>query len=699
MFKFKKMIQHMLGVAFLATILITTFTNENVYAIIQNSVPGQNVRNINLTPGGSTNEMRFSWHSGSKEAYIRIWPAGYENQYQILSTSDVRAVAVHEGNEPMGSTNVVPTRPGFNYYLHQTAVYNLIENTLYEYVIVTGEVESTVKSFRTGGSNRFQFGLGGDPQIGVGGQTVELDGAGWVNTLEVAVRDFELDFFVSVGDQVQTMLNSAEISQIRHDQLFSAPQLAGLPLVPVVGNHDGSNVNNTNIRMWPFHYNLPMNSDNVRRFNNQFYTQFDYYFVWGDVLFIVLDSNTRAGFNTGGPRAAFVEDAMKRHDVNWTVALFHHATYPVYRHGFAGVGGMDSAIPQLRADWAPELERLGVDIVIGGHEHIYSRSHHMLNNIPQLDQQWINSMGEIVTDVTGSLYNAVLDPIGLTHISINTASGSGYRGVRQHPRPYVAAYNQNWRRNVTVADVTPYKFSIATYQINDDSTRTLVDIYTIIRSDEFGNVPQSVTYVRQMNDETFERVYNELNPIVGISNDTEFSVEGLGLPTSLVIETDIRNNDFVRSGIIGTNRSQNSADFGSHVVPKHALIEWNLNEINYNPLNSLEQTFNVYGKIILPSRVVNTNNLCLNVVVSVTIEEGPIFVIDQVATASVRQIPGNENELTITINEVLSNNTKNTFEHTLRIRNNTDVIVTVGDYRVFVSTRGNTQIREIFILD
>ncbi|MCL1989881.1 MAG: metallophosphoesterase [Defluviitaleaceae bacterium] len=631
--RFKQFSKNKITPLALATsVLLTTLSGVDTSVVLADEQPviasdiqvGTAVRNLSLTPGGTVNQMRFTWHSGSTEGSIRIWPQGSPEAYQLLETANVRPVEVHEGNENMGTRHVVPTRSGYAYFLHQTAAYELTPHTVYEYVVMTADGVSEVKSFRTGGTDHFQFGLGGDPQIGVGGQSLEADGLGWINTLEVVTRDFDLDFFVSVGDQVQTMNNSAVTSQMRHDQLFSAPQLTSLPLVPVVGNHDGSGANNTNSRMWPFHYNLPMASHTVRRFADQFYTQFDYYFIWGDVLFIVLDSNTRTQFAGNGPRLQFVEDAMNRHsDANWVVAMFHHATYPVYRDYETNV-----AIRELVHQWTPELERLGVDVVLNGHEHIYSRSHHMLNNTPQRDQQWLNAAAEVVNDPTGLNYNAVLDPTGLVHISINTSSGSGYRGVRRFPRPYVAIYNQNWRRNVSVATVTPYKFSIATYQINDDSTRTLVDIYTIVRSDDQGQVPAHLTYLRQSQDEIFERLYTELTAITGLPIGTDATVEGLTLPKQVIIETDVRNNDFLRSGNIATNRSIDSADFSSHVVPLWASVEWDLANLAYDPTLETAQTFDVQGVITLPTTVSNTNNLDLTVTVSVTVAGEAIDVPD-----------------------------------------------------------------------
>jgi len=75
------------------------------------------------------------------------------------------------------------------------------------------------------------------------------------------------------------------------------------------------------------------------------------------------------------------------------------------------------------------------------------------------------------------------------------------------------------------------------------------------------------------------------------------------------------------------------------------------------------------------------------------------YVVESIPTARVNQLSGNENELIVTVTQILSDGTTNVIEVTQRIRNNSDVTVVVGDYNVFVSTRGNTQIREIFIVN
>jgi hypothetical protein len=67
-------------------------------------------------------------------------------------------------------------------------------------------------------------------------------------------------------------------------------------------------------------------------------------------------------------------------------------------------------------------------------------------------------------------------------------------------------------------------------------------------------------------------------------------------------------------------------------------------------------------------------------------------------TASVKQLNGNKNDLTITIIEKLSDGTTNTLSQTFSINNNAADTYMVGSYSVYVDTKGNTQIRECYIV-
>ncbi|MCZ2258592.1 glycoside hydrolase family 2 TIM barrel-domain containing protein [Sporosarcina sp. G11-34] len=70
------------------------------------------------------------------------------------------------------------------------------------------------------------------------------------------------------------------------------------------------------------------------------------------------------------------------------------------------------------------------------------------------------------------------------------------------------------------------------------------------------------------------------------------------------------------------------------------------------------------------------------------------------ASAVVNQLRGNQNELVITIDEVYADDTgSRMFTETILIKNNAEGIYRVGRYDVFVNTKGNTKVLEIYIVE
>ena len=84
-------------------------------------------------------------------------------------------------------------------------------------------------------------------------------------------------------------------------------------------------------------------------------------------------------------------------------------------------------------------------------------------------------------------------------------------------------------------------------------------------------------------------------------------------------------------------------------------------------------------------------------------EWSEVVVVDTVesatASAVVNQLQGNQNELVITINEIYVDGTESgDLTETFLINNNAEGIYRVGRYDVFVNTKGNNQVREIYIV-
>ena len=76
----------------------------------------------------------------------------------------------------------------------------------------------------------------------------------------------------------------------------------------------------------------------------------------------------------------------------------------------------------------------------------------------------------------------------------------------------------------------------------------------------------------------------------------------------------------------------------------------------------------------------------------------PVFVVSATPSAYVTKLNGNANDLTITVTETLSDGTSNAITMTFRISNNAADYYSVGLYTVYVETKGNDQIRDVYIV-
>jgi uncharacterized repeat protein (TIGR02543 family) len=430
---------------------------------------GQNYRNLSMTPGATQAEMRFTWHSGSPTGEIRIGTQTVQSSARPLNPE---------------------ARPGFSYFVHQVSVTGLAADTAYEYRVAWDSGESAPKTFTTGGGSSenggFSFLVTGDPQIGSA-----ADVAGWANTVAVSATAFpDARFVVSTGDQISssTSNNTLQRTQRNFDDLFAPSQLRNLPFAPSVGNHDGYGPN-VNPLLWHDNYNTPHSAANVRHFTipgrENPPTQFDYHFRQGNTLFIMLaayNGDTSENNSALAGRRTWFGDVVSQgraSGAEWVVVVFHYAPYSANRPSG------DNSKNRVITNWVPVFEQNNVDIVFNGHDHIYSRSHHMRGNERRLSQTWASQSDNAVQIPRGGTGGS--GGTGITYIAFGSSSGHGIRPA-VGTRPYLAATHDassHGQREFSVVSVTPHTFSVATYTINGTgvagNTYTMVDIYTIVR--------------------------------------------------------------------------------------------------------------------------------------------------------------------------------------------------------------------------
>ena len=181
------------------------------------------------------------------------------------------------------------------------------------------------------------------------------------------------DLFLHVGDIAYEDGTDAEFTN-NHFAIYE-DILRHTPLWPTLGNHEAGSVN-TALGTGPYYeaHVLPTGGEagGVPSGTEAYYS-FDY----ANTHFIVLDSmdSNRA---PGSPMLNWLQADLSGTAQEWVIAYFHHPPYTKGTHDSDSAADSGGRHVDMREDVLPILEAGGVDLVLGGHSHIYERSYPLL---------------------------------------------------------------------------------------------------------------------------------------------------------------------------------------------------------------------------------------------------------------------------------------------------------------------------------
>lgn len=487
---------------------------------------------VSLSPGSDETKMNFSWYSENPNAVLTV------SQNEDMS-QPLQQIAIQGEAGPVKVENEEET----TYYVCQTTVENLTPGTYY-YQVDDREAESfTVKESQ----NAFSFIFIGDPQIGSSNElkgtdteefyqaqsdAVRNDSFNWNNTLNQAlVKSPNASFVVSAGDQIQTTKKKAPNgdganSEIEYTGYLLPDALASLPVATTVGNHDADNPNYT------YHFNVPNESE----LGSNGIVGGDYYYTYGDALFIMLNTQD----TNAAEHKKFIEEAVTANpDKTWRIVTLHQDIYGSGEHS------NEPEITNLRYTLVPYFEEYDIDVVLTGHDHIYSRSEILQGGEKtveysdeafeeQLDKDIdggenpesryiaLANIKEDTTDPDERAYldylkavmdedaieqvntdgQAVVNPEGILYMTANSSSGSKYYDLVPRMQSYVAA---RWQEDVptySIVNITEESFTITTYRT--DTNETIDDSFTILKTEETQETVPSVSYSTHVQNEGWQ---------------------------------------------------------------------------------------------------------------------------------------------------------------------------------------------------
>lgn len=441
---------------------------------------------VSMVPGADATKLNYAWYSKkADEAKVRI-----STNVDMSKTTEADGSNTYSENykEFTGTSKEYKKIDDVTYYANKVTITELKENTTYYYQCLVDGKWTSVKKFKTGDTSNFSFLYVGDPQIGASkGQTptesseaqsadiaARNDAFSWNKTLTAAISEHsDVDFIVSAGDQINNT-GDDNGQEREYAGFLSADVLSNVPVAPTIGNHDSKFANYQN------HFNVPnayTEEQNATPAGN------DYYYTYGDVLFIVLNTNN---YNCADHEALIKKAEQAAPNAKWKIVTFHHDIYG------SGYDHSDSDGIVLRTQLTTLLDKYDIDVVLHGHDHTYSRSYmltsdgntHTAYTKDNVKDEYLNVKDGKTDDsaalsskqeylnqnlcykIVDKTQGTINNPEGVLYMEANSATGSKYYNLISTQQDYIAERSQTWTPTYSVVNVTSDSFTINTYDVN-----------------------------------------------------------------------------------------------------------------------------------------------------------------------------------------------------------------------------------------
>lgn len=434
----------------------TTFAETNVKNDVSTTATQtqeeSQIRFPILTIGKDQSERNFTWYSKSKEqGYLEIVEANdqkdFSNATKIKAvTSDKNTtfdindksnakVKIEKDKKDQALKDLYELKDMSN---SQVNIKNLKPNTKYMYRVYNGNgKKSQVFEFTTQAKGDFTFVLAGDPQIGAGKFYADRDK--WEKALGTIKKQVpQMSFLYSLGDQVNEYTSKSELEYSGYIERENAK---GITFATLIGNHDSQ------ANSYSQHFALPnLQAEGATEAGS------NYYFVYNNTLFIQLNSNN---MNTAEHKAT-IEKAIemtKNQNIKWKVVGFHHAIYSAATHA------NDDDIIKRRAEYPALMKQYGIDLIVAGHDHVYTRSRMMNGGVAiESERNFTDKSKE-----EGKVPSKYVNPKGQLYLTANSASGSKHYDLVEF-KDYMAVRDQHYKPNFTEVKVTDKSIVATTYE-------------------------------------------------------------------------------------------------------------------------------------------------------------------------------------------------------------------------------------------
>ncbi len=314
-----------------------------------------------VAPGQYESERRFSWYSGEYEGDCEV---------KISLNADMSNAMTFTGvfeETPQGdrSNEVVAT--------------GLLPGKTYYYTCNSGDFTSPIATITTLVGDDFSALYVSDVHISKSDEDAMAvrDNAYKFHSVidEATGRRADLALILSAGDQASAGLREEYVGYA------ASPLFKNLTTAITIGNHDKKYID----------YKYFTNNPEINAPGVNAYIGSDYWFVKGDALFLIMDSNNA----DADYHRSFIRRAVRANpDVKWRIAMFHHDL-------FGGrIESRESENELLRLIWLPIFDEFAVDLALFGHSHYYTVSNVIYKGESVMDME----AGSVIENAPGTVY-------------------------------------------------------------------------------------------------------------------------------------------------------------------------------------------------------------------------------------------------------------------------------------------------------
>lgn len=384
------------------------------------------IKNLTIQLGNKSDELYVTWFSksGSKGK------VSFESDGSFFSSVSAAATTTPSAAVP-------------GYYRNCALVTGLEPNTVYTYSVKNGSSSSPSYTYETPDfeSNDLTFTIAGDPEIGLGDEDVhDSHRSIWrvvLNRMKSQIPESE--FLLVTGDQV------AKPDEPKfYDYYLDNSVLYSTPMMPLVGNHDVES------GFFGEHFSLP----NKSPLGTSQGDDGDYWFIKGNVLFMVINTSTVMDKDI---HEQFIAETLEKNpDVRWRVVVSHYSPVTVVER-YQGIR------EDIRYTFGYMAKNFDIDLFLGGHDHVYTRSYFLDQDCDPLPDQ--------------TLTNEFHNPEEPLYVIFGSSTDALLRDA-DDTYPWAAKSVQNGVPQLSKAHVTDNSFTITTY---DADTWNEIDSFTIYK--------------------------------------------------------------------------------------------------------------------------------------------------------------------------------------------------------------------------